>query len=320
MQMRFPNPNLLAYIAMADAYCAAVEYVKLPQHVALVQQALRFEKYLQHPTHGLAPGQYTDDGEMNCANAQALLNFGERPTARNFADEYVREFKSGGERRGYAQGFYAVLQQVRNGEELLRMTKSHGNASTKNGACMRAPVLGVLPTVRAVLDAATTQARITHDSSVGRFSARAVALMAHYAMHHHGPLEQAGDFCVDNLPDEDLHFMSILFEPWEGPVKSDPSRGLSVGVATVHAAHHIIETEMLKPVPSLMGMLEQVIQLGGDTDTVAAVVWGIASSRFQDETLPEFLFQDLEGGNQATGLPYLQHLGTTLMQTFNKLS
>ncbi len=253
---------------------------------------------------------------MNCANAQVLLKHGHRPTVRDFADEYVREFRSGGERPGYAQGFYSVLREATNGADLLRKVRRYGNTSTKNGACMRAPVLGVLPTVRSVLDAATTQARVTHDSSEGRFSARAVALMAHYAMYHYGPLENVGDFCVDHLPDEDLHFMNILFDPWEGPVQSDPSRGLPVSIATVHAAHHIIETEMLKPVPSLMGMLEQVIQFGGDTDTVAAVVWGIASSRFQNEALPDFLFQDLEGGSEKTGLKYLQRIGTLLMAQY----
>lgn len=322
MRMHFPNPHLLAYIAMADAYCMSVEYVHPIARADHIQQALRFEKYVRHPKHNLEPGQYTDDGEMSCANAHVLLDYSPPFTAKQFAEAYVAEFNRGGQREGYSQGLYSVLKdpKTKKGSDLIRALKKHGNKSDKNGACMRASVLGVLPTVGVVLEAATTQARITHDSPVGRFSARAVALMAHFAMYSNAPLAQMGDFCVNKLPDEDLPYMNIFFEPWEGPVKSDPVSGRSVGLATVHAAFHVIETEMTKMLPSLMGMLEQVIQLGGDTDTVAAVVWGIASSRFQNDDLPEFLFQDLEGGSPHTGLPHLINLGTQLMQKYGARS
>ena len=67
---------------------------------------------------------------------------------------------------------------------------------------------------------------------------------------------------------------------------------------------------------SLMGILRQVIKWGGDTDSVAAIAWGIASARYQGEKLPELMERDLEGGNARTGTPYLRALGAQLMHKY----
>ena len=68
-------------------------------------------------------------------------------------------------------------------------------------------------------------------------------------------------------------------------------------------------------------MLEQIIQWGGDTDSVAAITWGIASARYKDNSfIPEFMVRDLEGGNADTGATYLIALGTRLMEKFTASS
>ena len=79
--MRNSNPNMLLYIAMADAYASAVEY-----NNTLREECLKFERYHAHPTHGNLPGTYTDDTEMSVANARVLL----RPQ-RAFYTVNVRE-------------------------------------------------------------------------------------------------------------------------------------------------------------------------------------------------------------------------------------
>jgi ADP-ribosylglycohydrolase len=71
---------------------------------------------------------------------------------------------------------------------------------------------------------------------------------------------------------------------------------------------------------SLMEILKWVLECGGDTDTVAAIAWGIASCRYQKELLPEFFERDLEGGNPETGAAYLRDLGDELMMLYGPMT
>lgn len=307
--MKNPNPDMLLYIGMADACAAATEYLRFPDDAAVLDECLKFRRYVGHPTHNVdRPGIYTDDTEMSVANSRVLVE-NERPhTPLMFADAYVREFRRGGCRKGYSRKFQAFLERVESGEQFLAEISPDSN---KNGACMRAMPLGALPTVELVLETADQQARLTHDTPEGRFSARAVALMSHFALYLNHPLADIHDYCMDNLPADDLHrFGRVFVEPWdESPVRTTPEA--TVAIATVHAVADVIVREQ-----SLMAMLERVILWGGDTDSVAAVAWGIASSRYRGEKLPEFLERGLENGNPTTGAVYLRDLGAQLMARF----
>ena len=304
--MLFPNNAQLLYIAMADAYAMATEYIKRPRDEATHLAALEFERYVAHPTHtDHKASHYTDDAEMSCANAQVLIRCGHEAIPLDFANAYVAEFARGGRRTGYSRGFQSILERVTSGAELVSVLRPD---SKKNGAAMRAVPLGVLRDPATCVRLATMQARITHDTPEGRLSARAVALMSHYALYEPGPLSDLPAFCLDCLPKEDTQrFGDVFRRLWNaGPVTSTATH--SVGVTTVHAVVTLLAREK-----SLMAMLEQVIRWGGDTDSVAAIAWGIASARMQDERLPDFLERDLESGSPHTGAAYLRALGTQLM-------
>ena len=176
-----------------------------------------------------------------------------------FANEYVREFQRGGRRKGYSRGFQTILERVHTGAELLKELKPDSN---KNGAAMRSVPFGVLPTVERVLEVATLQARITHDTPEGRFSARAVALMSHAVLYEDMVfLPDLGEYCKQHLPPEDVRRFGYVFsERWpETPVRS--YTGASVAITTVHAVVDVLAREN-----SLMGILKRIIKWGGDTD------------------------------------------------------
>lgn len=302
--MRNSNPNMLLYIGMGDAYAAAVEY-----NNTLHDACLMFQQYLSHPTHRNVPGTYTDDTEMSAANAKVLLQYDEPFRPLMFADAYVHEFRRGGCRNGYSRGFQGVLERVHSGNEFLLTVRPDSN---KNGAAMRSVPFGVLPTVEQVLAVATLQARITHDTLEGRFSARAVALMSHAVLYEDMIfLPDLGEYCKQHLPKGDVNCFGYVFdEPWsKGPVKE--YHGASVAITTVHAVVDVLAREN-----SLMGIMKRIITWGGDTDSVAAIAWGIASARYQDEKLPAFMERDLEGGNSKTGAVYLRLLGEKLMYKY----
>ncbi len=312
--MRHPNPDILLYIAMADAYAAAVEYLDQNlQQEDLREQALLFERYLARPKGNLAAGEYTDDTEMSIANVRVLLAHRPPYTAREFADAYVTEFRYGGMREGYASGFYRFLCKVTSGQEFQEQIQPH---STRNGAAMRAVPIGVLPSVEQVLAVARTQAQLTHDTPEGIFSAQVVALLSHYALWAARPLAEAGAWCATILSDTTdervrEHVPQIFWQPWPRMhVHTEPYG--STALTTVHAVVHLLREER-----SLMGMLRRVIEWGGDTDSVAAIAWGIASARYAGESLPAFMEEDLEAGNMNTSPRRLRRLGKALMDTYN---
>lgn len=307
--MKYPNPDMLMAIAMGDAYAAATEYIKSPRDDDTRELALLFAGYVGHPFHQMKPGTYTDDTEMSVANARVLLECQPPYTPQMFADAYVKEFAYGGRRNGYSRGFQALLESVKSGEELLARIKPD---SDKNGAAMRSVPIGVLLCVQDVLDVATIQARITHDTPKGRFSARAVALMSHFALYEKGEFGASlASYLGEHLPKKDMtKFGRIFLERWDGgPVcgRTDAS----VAITTVHAVFDLLTHQ-----PTMMDVLKQVILWGGDTDSVAAIAWGIKSARTSVYDLPEFFARDLEQGNPRTGEYRLRPLGEKLMRRF----
>ncbi|MDQ7814512.1 MAG: ADP-ribosylglycohydrolase family protein [Patescibacteria group bacterium] len=304
--MRNVNTTLLLMIAIADAYAMATEFVDASRDCDLIREALAFRRYVKHPKYQQFAGQYTDDTEMSCANARVLIAHPPPYEPIEFARAWLDEFNRGGRRKGYAKKFQSFLESVADGEEFLAKINS---ASDSNGACMRAVPIGVLPKIEDVISVATLQAKITHDTPPALFSARAVALMTHYALHVSDTFEGLQRFLRINLPPEDAIYLDELRTPWVGRVHKNNGRPLAV--STVHAAYFVIRTNS-----ELIHMLEDIIQFGGDTDSVAAITWGIASTLHREEELPDFLFRELEGGNPRTGTFYLRDLGSRLMRAY----
>jgi hypothetical protein len=78
------------------------------------------------------------------------------------------------------------------------------------------------------------------------------------------------------------------------------------GIATVRAVYSLLRNS-----ETLSQVLDGAVRFGGDTDSVAAIALGIASSRLPDD-LPLFLETDLEPGGKF-GVEYLKALGARLM-------
>lgn len=312
--MLYPNPNMLLYIGIADAFAKSVEYVDWEENRELFKEVLAFKKYCKHPKYKLEAWQYTDDTEMSVANALVLIENDAPYTPLMFVNAWLREFVRGGKRQGYSRGFQKFLENVKTSEEFLANINPY---SFQNGAAMRAVPIGILPTVAEVLDVATLQASITHNTPCGLFSARAVALMSHFALYIPLPFHcHLEEYCLDNLPAEDIKSFGHVFRTrWDGgEVKA--TKRWPVAVNTVHA---VVDTVVSYGCFSLKVILEEVIKLGGDTDSVASIALGIVGSRtdLSQIELPPFMFVNLENGNPDTGSKYLLDVGTKLMDKFS---
>jgi len=308
--MLYPNPNMLVYIAKADAYLLAGEFVPWSQYKPIREALLEFRMYLSHPEMEHERGRYSDDGEMSAANSRVLANFDPPFKPIMFADSWIHEFLIGNMRIGYAREFHKFLCGCSGGQDFLDRI---GGDSDKNGGMMRSMPIGVLPTVEQVLEVTTMQAAITHNTQDGLFGARAVALMSHLALHTDIPLAEIPREAYKLLPDEDQqNYRFIMTGIWTRNVPIDKSSSVSLAVNTLRAVCDLLTYE-----DSLMAMMRRIIGCGGDTDTVGAIAWGIASARFQDEVLPEFMQTDLEGGSAMTGIMYLEKLGRQLMSKYD---
>lgn len=286
--MKFPNPEMLLRIGQADAYAAATEYIKLPADQDTYDQALKFEGFVSHPRHKLSLGRYTDDTQMSIAVSEVLVN-GLEPSPINFANAFVNCFRRD-PRLGYSPNFQKFLAGVKTGQEFLEKINP---TSEKNGAAMRSVPIGVFKDPKQILEIAAVQASLTHNTPIGIFTSQSVALMSHFAMHHDEPFNSMIEYCASHLPP--FRFFANEF-----------GEKVSSSLKTIHAVVQLLQTQS-----DLMSMLKQAIVWGGDTDSVAAITWGIASARMKDE-LPDFLHYNLEPGRKY-GVEYLQELGTKLM-------
>jgi len=284
--MRHPNPNMLVKIAQGDAFGMSCEFRK-----DNLEEALRFERYIRHPEWGPSEGFYTDDTQMSIAVARCLL--AKSFTKEDFAHAFVLCYKRDPRGGCYARGFQGILDSVWSGGELLRMLDPK---STKNGAAMRSVPLGVLPTKEEVVKVAEVQASVTHDTYGGILSSQAVALASHFALYESEPLSEVLDYVNDYLGKDLLDWMG-------GPVREP-----EIGLATARAVLTLLRTET-----SLLGIARKCLTWGGDTDSVLAIAWGIASARMRED-LPPFFWEGLEDG--SFGRTYLSNLGSVLISAY----
>ncbi|MDZ8067752.1 MAG: ADP-ribosylglycohydrolase family protein [Nostoc sp. DedQUE08] len=170
--------------------------------------------------------------------------------------------------------------------------------SDKSGGAMRAAPIGIYPTPEKVIEAATIQAAITHNTTDGINAAVAAALMSHYFIYRLGAKRKLGRFLEGYVSGE-------WNKPWEGKVKSK-------GWMSVRAAITAVMRN-----DSMSELLQDCIAFTGDVDTVAAIALAAGScSEEITQDIPNHLVAGLENG--AYGRDYLIELDKQLMSLVGK--
>jgi ADP-ribosylglycohydrolase len=274
---------MLLELAIGDTYGAGFEYAD-----EMVERYNDLSGYVQHPRHRIQPGCYTDDTQMSLAIAETIV--AHKPwTPEILATQFVIAFKRD-PREGYARRFYDYLLKVQNGREFL---EGINWTSDKSGAAMRAAPIAVFPTIEKVLETATIQAAITHNTPDGINAAKAAALMSHYFIYGLGDKKNLGQFLEGHIPGE-------WSKPWQGQVKT---KGWMCVRAAITA---VMRNE------SLSELLRDCVAFTGDVDTVAAIALAAAScSQEYKKDLPQHLIAGLE--NSTYGRDYIIRLDKQLM-------
>ncbi|GIJ55487.1 ADP-ribosylglycohydrolase family protein [Virgisporangium aurantiacum] len=279
---------MLVELAIGDAYGAGFEYA--PEQVVRAHNDL--SGYIEHPTHEIPAGHYTDDTQMSLAIAEALVD-GLDWTPRVLAAKFVEVFRRD-PRSGYAGGFQRFLESVADGDEFLARIRPH---SDKSGAAMRACPVGVLPDLDEVLARTRVQAAITHDTPAGIAAACAAALMPHYFRYDLGPRADLGRFLTEHVPDAGS--ARNWATPWTGAVGAPGWMSVRAAVTAVTAGS------------SMSDVLRRCVDFTGDVDTVATIALAAGSCAADlPQDLPDHLLAGLETGTYGRG--YLEALDARL--------
>lgn len=280
---------MLLEMAIGDAYGAGFEYVSR----RIVEQHNDLSRYVQHPRHKIAPGNYTDDTQMSLAIAEAIV--AKDPwTPEHLAERFVQAFQRD-PREGYAQRFYDLLLEVQTGQALLQRIVPH---SDRSGAAMRAAPVGVFSTVDEVVARCRVQAAITHNTPDGINAAIAAALATHFFLYASSDKEQLGLFLEAHVP-------GMWNTPWQGKVGAQGWMSVRAAITAIMQSNSMSE------------LLVRCVAYTGDVDTVAAIALAAGSCcKMLKQDLPEHLHTTLESGQY--GYDYIRHLDEALLSVVKR--
>lgn len=278
---------MLTEIAIADAYGAGFEFCSEDKIIS--QNNL--DLYSKHELYDIL-GKYTDDTQMSIAIVEFILSDQEW-NKENIASKFIECFKRD-VRLGYSEGFFNLLSKVESSKDLLELIIP---TSERNGAAMRSVPIGFLKNKEDVIALAKLQAQVTHDSPIGIQSSCAVALAAHFGTHQKGSISDLESFLE-----------SEQYGNWDYNWKDRVSLNAydTVSAALTCLLKHSCLSELLK----------SCINLGGDTDSVAAIAVGLATCfREYKKDLPIQLYNNLN--EDRYGISFLLDLESKFLEKCN---
>jgi ADP-ribosylglycohydrolase len=274
VESKLPSP--VTFGAIGDAYGFCFEFVDNPRNDL---------QYHQHPEFShVRPGVYSDDTQMQIALAEVIASEREW-TPDELAQAFVDTFKRD-PRAGYAKRFHDFLRSINSGREFLELMRPD---SERNGAAMRAPVIGMFDSIDEVVLRSEIQAKLTHDTRGGVDSAIAAALMSHYFAYSLGTKEELPAFLTNHVPGYDWN------PTWKDKV---PVHGINTVQAAVTA---VCQSN------SLADLLQRCVAFTGDVDSVATIAMASASNHASfARDIPNNLWNDFEPSR--FGIHYLLDL------------
>jgi ADP-ribosylglycohydrolase len=270
-------------------------------------------------------GLCSDDTEHTCMLAQSLIETAHFRDPDGMARRLAVNF-------GWRLRFWLLGLPAGIGFATLRAilklwvgipVRYAGVYSAGNAPAMRCALIGVCyghdePRMRALVRAAT---RVTHTDIKAQLGAQAVALAAHFTTARTGAVgpeefvRALEPFCEKNERFIGLmRAMAASAARGESAASYAESIGCGRGVTgfvyhTVPAALHI----WLRRQSDYRGALIEAVRLGGDTDTVAAVVGALVGARVGREGIPEEWLRDLWEWPRTPG--WMEQLGTQLARS-----
>lgn len=283
---------MLKEIAIADAYAQAFEFVKNPKEKSLKNQIkdgrLNFQQNPKYPD--LKPADFTDDTIRTMAAYSCISE--NRP--ENLTPELhfcrIHEYFWEYYRKGWSGRFQKFME-----EHYGSYSHQFINKIVKrdtNGAIMGVLPFGLLDSIYKVKTTAAMHAFSTHSASTIPY-AQAAALCVYYLKGNpqKDAISKLKNFLLDNI--EELRI--VRGDPWS-----------MKAVDTFNVALDQIEKADKKQ-SCMTELVMDCVNLGGDTDTIAALCVGIYSHSWHYVNNADY-FVDRNFGNIEKGKPENRNL------------
>lgn len=251
---------------------------------------------------------YTDDTQMTIGVAESLVDHSEIIEGRlceSFVANYIPS-------RGYGRGARAVLDAMEDGRDYQSVAaKYFPGGSYGNGAAMRVAPVGLFfrDSPQMVLEQSRFSALPTHVHPLGIEGAQLIAL----AVAHTSNVEEFNRerFFTDLLQHCRSAEYSDKLKSAATIQSASELLSLGNGIEAVESVVTAIASFALTP-NSYLDTIANVIFLGGDTDTLAAMAGAISGAYVGMSTIPDVLIDNLEASPK--GRSYLLDLSDRLLE------
>jgi poly(ADP-ribose) glycohydrolase ARH3 len=253
---------------------------------------------------------YTDDTQMAIGVAETLVDHGEvveEHLCRAFAANYVPS-------RGYGRGARAVLEAMEDGKDYRQVAEGYfPGGSYGNGAAMRVVPVGLFfrDDQNRLWEQARASALPTHVHPLGIEGAQVLALAVALATQTDQLDRQ--QFLADLLKACESDLYRAKLELAQAVSRPEDLAQLGNRIEALHSAPTAIASFALTP-ESFQATIANVIFLGGDTDTLAAMGGAISGAYLGVHGLPPRLVDLLE--TSPKGRTYITELAKKLHQRY----
>lgn len=241
---------------------------------------------------------WTDDTEMTLGLAESLIE-NRGLDSDNLARHWARCMNAS---RGYGPGTRALLERIRKGADWRSVNRSaYPEGSMGNGAAMRAAPLGLLyhrdpEQLRRNTERASV---ITHAHPLAVEGAQLIARAVALALRSEVRIEDLRPVCA-------LEEYRRRLDLAERFLRGEPSlQEVREGLGHHAEAHRSAVTAIyafLRFPRDFAAMMEYIVSLGGDVDTLGAMAGGIFGACNGVRALPEDLLERLEERDRIEAL------------------
>ena len=265
--------------AVGDALGAPFEFGQPGEYSARFPQPVHGGTGEMVGNHIWNPGQFTDDTEMGVVVAESLL-------ARNTIDanDQLDRFRAWGK---CAKDIGNLTREVLESHlpapdaAYAVMTSRDGCNTAGNGSLMRAAAGAVYFAAAgraATIDAAMKLSEVTHADPLCQWAAAMQHELVRVALEG-GDSVTAIDDVVEMLPDDVRAVYQPLLAPSWTPKHGEPGNGSAMGALAQGVW-------ALRRFANFSDVVTAVIDLGKDTDSVAAVAGALAGAKYGIQAIP----------------------------------
>jgi poly(ADP-ribose) glycohydrolase ARH3 len=255
---------------------------------------------------------YTDDTQMAIGVAETLAEYGEILEDR-LCEAFVANYVPS---RGYGRGARVVLEAMADGRDYRDIAANHfPGGSFGNGAAMRVAPVGLFfrHDQQAVLEQARRSATPTHVHPLGIEGAQLVALAVAHAARAE-KFDRGAYFAELMQHCRSPEYVDRLAAA-EKMASHEDLRSLGNGIEAHESAPTAVASFALTP-DSYQQTIGNVILLGGDTDTLAAMAGAISGAYLGTTAIPRELIDRLE--QSPKGRTYLLELADRLFAAYQR--